>query len=144
MCSRHPVADRPLIDWDLILVMEPAAMVGAVFGGFLTQTLPQWLTTCLLFGVLVFMSHNLWGKARKTWAKESAAKARAAEALASSAPDVHLSRSQTASIFSVRACWACSHMRTCSESLPSYGATLCKQLGEKKTCPLSSSLLATA
>ena len=27
---RHPDADRPLIDWDLILVMEPLTMAGAV------------------------------------------------------------------------------------------------------------------
>ena len=26
----HPVADRPLVDWDLILVMEPLTMAGAV------------------------------------------------------------------------------------------------------------------
>jgi Sulfite exporter TauE/SafE len=28
--KRHPDADRPLIDWDLILVMEPLTMAGAV------------------------------------------------------------------------------------------------------------------
>jgi hypothetical protein len=28
--KRHPDADRPLIDWDLILLMEPITMAGAV------------------------------------------------------------------------------------------------------------------
>ena len=28
--KRHPDADRPLVDWDLILVMEPITMAGAV------------------------------------------------------------------------------------------------------------------
>lgn len=28
--KRHPLADRPLVDWDLILVMEPLTMAGAV------------------------------------------------------------------------------------------------------------------
>lgn len=28
--KRHPDADRPLIDWDLILLMEPLTMAGAV------------------------------------------------------------------------------------------------------------------
>lgn len=28
--KRHPDADRPLVDWDLILVMEPVTMAGAV------------------------------------------------------------------------------------------------------------------
>ena len=28
--KRHPEAERPLVDWDLILVMEPVTMAGAV------------------------------------------------------------------------------------------------------------------
>lgn len=28
--KRHPDADRPLVDWDLIMVMEPLTMAGAV------------------------------------------------------------------------------------------------------------------
>lgn len=28
--KRHPKANRPLVDWDLILVMEPLTMIGAV------------------------------------------------------------------------------------------------------------------
>ena len=28
--KRHPHADRPLIDWDLILVMQPMQLVGAL------------------------------------------------------------------------------------------------------------------
>lgn len=30
LSKRHPIADRPLVDWDLILVMEPLTMAGAV------------------------------------------------------------------------------------------------------------------
>ena len=30
LTKRHPDADRPLVDWDLILVMEPLTMAGAV------------------------------------------------------------------------------------------------------------------
>ena len=32
---RHPLADRPLIDWNLILVMEPFVLVGAFIGALL-------------------------------------------------------------------------------------------------------------
>ncbi len=32
LSKRHPDADRPLVDWDLILVMEPLTMAGAVSG----------------------------------------------------------------------------------------------------------------
>lgn len=30
LSRRHPEADRPLIDWDLLLIMEPLIMAGAV------------------------------------------------------------------------------------------------------------------
>ncbi len=30
LSKRHPDANRPLVDWDLILVMEPLTMAGAV------------------------------------------------------------------------------------------------------------------
>ncbi|WIA12168.1 hypothetical protein OEZ85_012240 [Tetradesmus obliquus] len=45
---RHPMLDRPLIDWDLILVMEPTTMLGALLGGYLNKLFPVWLTSCLL------------------------------------------------------------------------------------------------
>ena len=32
MCRRHPAADRPLIDYDVILMMEPLTMLGALLG----------------------------------------------------------------------------------------------------------------
>ena len=30
LSKRHPGADRPLVNWDMILVMEPLTMAGAV------------------------------------------------------------------------------------------------------------------
>lgn len=39
LSKRHPDADRPLVDWDLILVMEPLTMAGAVSCGLLFQCL---------------------------------------------------------------------------------------------------------
>lgn len=35
--SRHPNADRPLVDWDLILIMEPLTIGGALAGGFVNK-----------------------------------------------------------------------------------------------------------
>ena len=35
--ARHPLADRPLLDWTLILVMEPTTIVGAVLGAFINK-----------------------------------------------------------------------------------------------------------
>ncbi len=34
---RHPSADRPLVDWDLILIMEPLTIGGALAGSFLNK-----------------------------------------------------------------------------------------------------------
>ena len=38
--KRHHFLDRPLIDWDLILVMEPATILGALVGGYLNRVRP--------------------------------------------------------------------------------------------------------
>jgi uncharacterized membrane protein YfcA len=54
-------------------MMEPATMVGAVVGGFLTKLLPTWLTTLLLSTLLIFISQNLWKKARSAVALENTA-----------------------------------------------------------------------
>lgn len=35
--KRHPLADRPLVDWDLILVMEPLTIGGALAGSFVQK-----------------------------------------------------------------------------------------------------------
>lgn len=37
MRQRHPLADRPLLNWDLVLLMEPTTIVGAVIGSLLHQ-----------------------------------------------------------------------------------------------------------
>jgi hypothetical protein len=34
---KHPLRQGPLIDWDLILVMEPSTILGALFGGYLNK-----------------------------------------------------------------------------------------------------------
>mmetsp|Transcript_26287 Transcript_26287/g.56435 ORF Transcript_26287/g.56435 Transcript_26287/m.56435 type:complete len:120 (+) Transcript_26287:416-775(+) len=47
--KRHPLADRPLVDWDLILVMEPLTIAGALIGAFLNKLLPE----AILVGSLV-------------------------------------------------------------------------------------------
>lgn len=34
---RHPSLDRPLIDWDLTMVMEPTTMLGALLGSYMNK-----------------------------------------------------------------------------------------------------------
>eukprot|EP00892_Ulva_mutabilis_P007949 jgi/Ulvmu1/5526/UM023_0062.1 len=72
---KHPTAERPLVYWDMILVMEPMTIVGAVAGGFFTKLLPPWMTTFMLCGLLFFLSNKLWRKTIGMWNRESAAQA---------------------------------------------------------------------
>lgn len=50
--KRHPAADRPLIDWNLILVMEPLTIAGALIGAILNKVLPGDVLVIMLVIVL--------------------------------------------------------------------------------------------
>lgn len=67
---RHPGLPGPLIDWDLILVMEPTTILGALLGGYLNKLLPSWLTGLLMALLLSVMSLKLWNKGREISRKE--------------------------------------------------------------------------
>jgi len=70
--KRHPVADRPMIDFDLVLVMEPLTITGAVIGSILNKVTPEILITLMLVITLGFTSKKTWEKGFKTYAKEHA------------------------------------------------------------------------
>lgn len=40
LTKKHPHLDRPLIDWDLILIMEPTTILGALAGSYLNKVKP--------------------------------------------------------------------------------------------------------
>ncbi|CAI5705055.1 unnamed protein product [Peronospora effusa] len=44
---------KPLIDWDIILVMQPLLLLGATCGTFLNTIIPTWLLSVLLAFVLI-------------------------------------------------------------------------------------------
>jgi uncharacterized membrane protein YfcA len=71
--KRHPLADRPLIDWDLILVMEPLTIAGALAGAFLNKVLPELLLTVLLVLLLSFTAYTTLTKAVKMYKAETKA-----------------------------------------------------------------------
>lgn len=71
---RHPQLDRSLIDWDLIIIMEPTTIFGAVFGSLMSKVTPNIILTTLLSLILAFMAHRTIGKGFDMWKKESAAK----------------------------------------------------------------------
>eukprot|EP00936_MAST-01D_sp_MAST-1D-sp1_P002555 g2555.t1 len=71
MGKRHPLADRPMVDWDLILVMEPLTIGGALVGSFLNKLLPEWLLNVLLVLLLAATARRTLLKGKKLYAKES-------------------------------------------------------------------------
>jgi uncharacterized membrane protein YfcA len=73
MSKRHPSADRPLVDWDLILVMEPLTIAGALLGAFLNKLLPELLLTVLLVLLLSSTAYDTLKRAIKMYKKETIA-----------------------------------------------------------------------
>ena len=69
--KRHPLADRPLVDWDLILVMEPLTIAGALIGAFLNKVLPETILMVLLVVLLSFTAYTSLTKAVKMYKIES-------------------------------------------------------------------------
>lgn len=70
--KRHPSADRPLIDWDMILVMEPLTIAGALMGALINKVLPELLLTVLLVLLLAITSQTTLAKAIQLYRKETA------------------------------------------------------------------------
>lgn len=69
--QRHPNADRPLIDWDLILVMEPSTLAGALIGANLNKVLSETVIAVMLVLLLTLTAYNTLKKAVKLYKKES-------------------------------------------------------------------------
>lgn len=70
--KRHPFADRPLIDWDMILMMEPLTIAGALVGTFINVLLPPWVITVMLVILLVLTARKTLNKGIKKYKQESA------------------------------------------------------------------------
>ena len=73
MPKRHPNADRPLVDWDLIVMMEPLTMFGAILGSYIGKILPDELLVLLLVLLLGATSHRTLKKGIKQWNDETKA-----------------------------------------------------------------------
>merc|ERR1711871_240200 len=73
LSKRHPDKDRPLVDWSLIMVMEPPTMAGAVFGAYLSKILPDWFLVISLMIVLGFTTDRTLKKGFSQYKKESEA-----------------------------------------------------------------------
>ena len=69
--KRHPLTDRPLVDWDLILVMEPLTIGGALVGAFLNKVLPSELLVIMLVLLLAFTAYTSLVQAVKMYKAET-------------------------------------------------------------------------
>lgn len=67
---RHPLADRPIIDWDLILVMEPLVLVGALIGAIFHRVVSEKILTVLLVFLLSIVAHTTLAKAKRMYDAE--------------------------------------------------------------------------
>ena len=57
---RHPkVKSKTLVDWDVISMMEPTTMIGAILGTYLHGALPESLTSFLLLVLLSITSFRM-------------------------------------------------------------------------------------
>jgi len=73
LSKRHPAVDRPLIDWDLIVMMEPVTMAGAIFGAYLGKLLPEVFLVTSLVLLLGYTSKTTLEKGISLWNKETQA-----------------------------------------------------------------------
>ncbi|CAM9892090.1 unnamed protein product [Ascophyllum nodosum] len=74
LSKRHPNADRPLVDWDVILVMEPLTIGGALVGSFINKVLPDYILAVMLIVLLAATAHRTLSKGVRSYKKETAAK----------------------------------------------------------------------
>ena len=69
--KRHPVKDRPMIDYDTVVMLEPLTIFGAVLGSFFNKILPDFVLILLLAVSLVLTALRTMNKGFEAWAKES-------------------------------------------------------------------------
>jgi uncharacterized membrane protein YfcA len=69
--QRHPLVDRPLIDWYLILVMEPVTIAGTIVGTWINSILNETVIVSMLILLLSFTARKTLKKAIKMHEKES-------------------------------------------------------------------------
>jgi len=63
---------RTYIDWDIILIMEPSTIVGAILGSFASKYLPDFVLTVMLAVVLSLLAYRTLEKGISMFMKESA------------------------------------------------------------------------
>jgi len=68
---RHPFAKRPLIEYNLALLMQPMALAGTIIGAVLHVLFPDWVILALLIATLGLMVIRTAKKGISLWRTES-------------------------------------------------------------------------
>ncbi|XP_002516570.2 sulfite exporter TauE/SafE family protein 3 [Ricinus communis] len=76
---RHPTLDLPIVDYDLVLLIQPAVLLGISTGVTLNVFFPDWAVTVLLIILLIGTSVKAYFKGVDTWNKETTLKEEAAK-----------------------------------------------------------------
>jgi len=69
--TRHPYADRPLIEYNLALFIQPLSLGGTMIGVIFNRLFPSWLLLALLISMLLFTFNRTAKKGYQLWKKES-------------------------------------------------------------------------
>jgi uncharacterized membrane protein YfcA len=69
--NRHPRRDRPLIFYELIVLVQAPILLGTFFGALLNAIFPSWMIELILTSVLGFMFYTTLQKAMILYRKES-------------------------------------------------------------------------
>jgi len=72
---RHPVANRPMIDYTACMLLEPVLLLGTILGVFFNAVSPGWAITVLLVVTLCYTTYRTGLKAYETYIKEEKAEA---------------------------------------------------------------------
>ena len=79
--KRHPDVDRPLVDWNLITIMQPSTLAGAIIGTYFGKLFPDWILSLSLVVILAYTSMRTLEKGFKLYEKETKSRNEGSKAL---------------------------------------------------------------
>ncbi|XP_056162486.1 sulfite exporter TauE/SafE family protein 3-like [Syzygium oleosum] len=71
---RHPTLDIPIIDYDLVLLIQPMLMLGISIGVMFNLIFADWMVTILIILLSLGTSTKAFFKALETWSRETVLK----------------------------------------------------------------------
>eukprot|EP01122_Echinamoeba_exundans_P005926 TRINITY_DN1610_c0_g1_i2.p1 TRINITY_DN1610_c0_g1~~TRINITY_DN1610_c0_g1_i2.p1 ORF type:complete len:411 (-),score=49.86 TRINITY_DN1610_c0_g1_i2:435-1667(-) len=70
--KKHPSAARPMIDYNIALLMQPTSMGGTILGVILNQVLPEWVLLVLLICLIATTIYRSSKKGLSMYSQETA------------------------------------------------------------------------